>query len=73
LFVKELDDKFDTCLALHRMIFVECHLADAYKSNYYMEFDFTDKLDALLDQVSLKSSREFELVLRSNKTMAYHC
>jgi len=38
-------------------------VADTYNSNLYMEFDFTDKLDALLDQVSLKSSGEFELVL----------
>jgi len=39
-------------------------LADKYNSNYFMEFDFTDKLDALIvDQVSLKSSGEFEHVL----------
>lgn len=38
-------------------------LADKYNSNYFMEFDFTDKLDTLLDQVSLKSSVEFEHVL----------
>ena len=39
-------------------------VADTYNSNYYMDFDFTDKMDALIDtQVSLKSSGECKHVL----------